>query len=82
MVLESLEERAQCGMELVGSGSGFAGIWLAQVGEPLAHRQENFAHCIISDGFLGFVEPEVAVPQSEDEEVGKLVFLRVDRIEG
>jgi hypothetical protein len=50
----------------------FSGIWLTHVGYPLPHRQKGVLDCIRCDRlvFLSFV----AVPDSEDDEVGELVL--------
>jgi hypothetical protein len=54
----------------------FSGIWLTHVGYPLPHRQKGVLDCIRCDRlvFLSFV----TVPDSKDDEVGKLVLLPGD----
>jgi len=55
------------------------GIWLTQVGYPLAHCQEGVLYCVSLDRFAGLAGLAVAV--GKDEEVADLGFRVGDRTE-
>ena len=63
-----------------GARNFFAGIWLTQVGDPLAHRQEGCFHLISLNTLVALASLAVAVP--EDQEVGELGFGVKDITEG
>ena len=56
------------------------GIWLTQVGDPLCHGTECRSHCVSTDRVVGAAV--TAVAESEDEEVGKALFIIRDITEG
>ena len=70
-------------MELAGSVSFFSGIWLAQVGDPLAHRQKGVLDRVSCDRLvtrsgcpgLETFGTFVPVAESKDKEVGDLGLL-------
>ena len=64
---------------LVSVSKWEAGIWLTQVGNPLAHCQEGILYRVSSDRFAGLAGLAVAV--GEDEQVADLGFRVGDRTE-
>ena len=61
-------------MVLLGSRNFLPGIWETQVGDPLAHSEEELRHCISSDrlaGLLGHMPPLLG---SEDKEIAEAGF--------
>ena len=64
---------------LVSVSKWEAGIWLTQVGNPLAHCQEGVLYRVSSDRFAGLAGLAIAV--GKDEEVADLGFRVGDRTE-
>ena len=79
-VAEALEESSEHWMVSFGSRNLFSGIVDTQVGEPLAHRQWGFVHCVSSDRLVG--GSVTSATQGEDEHVAQFVFLAGDSTEG
>ena len=57
------------------------GIWLTQVGYPLAHCQEGVLYCVSLDRFAGLAGLAVAVGEDEEVPVADLGFRVGDRSE-
>ena len=68
-------------MELSTAVPCFAGIADTQVGHPLPDCLERFTHGISPDRLTGAARP-ASVTEAEDEEVGELGLVTVDKSEG